>query len=452
MFSPITRDWVISKESLLGFLNALLLFVQTQSSCNLSSIDKSNLKLITKAAGKLGTDLMKLISKEGSDNIIISPLSILTPMQIILYGAEHPDSSYKEIENYLEYDILCRNPETIHDSMSKMLACTRQKTRLHSMISKAPTEMTMTNIFIAEEKIFEDLKPSFKSGAIKHYGMQLESFSQSDEGSISKMCNRINTLVSLQTSGAIEHVIDESEMSQQLGAMIMNVTYLKGSWLHEFESTRTSEFYNGGLDNGKKVPFMSLQNSFLYLNLTLKGSRHLKSQNKSSSKRQPDDEFSHCQVVSLPIDKHGLTMLILLPSKIDGLSKLYDVNIYDIMRRLKYSRQVRMRLPKFNFERKYHITDYMAQLGMGSLLNHPKLGRMFSQPVDLSEITHKAKINVTETGVEAAALTQMKLMKSNWRDVDDGKPIPFIADHSFMFATVHMNHPAPLFMGQVVIL
>ena len=69
-----------------------------------------------------------------------------------------------------------------------------------------------------------------------------------------------------------------------------------------------------------------------------------------------------------------------------------------------------------------------------------------AEPLKISEVVHKAFVEVNEEGAEAAAATAAGMMKGLAIPTD---PKVFLADHPFLFAIRDRTTNAVLFCGRV---
>ncbi|KAK5964613.1 Serpin (Serine protease inhibitor) [Trichostrongylus colubriformis] len=67
------------------------------------------------------------------------------------------------------------------------------------------------------------------------------------------------------------------------------------------------------------------------------------------------------------------------------------------------------------------------------------------RPFEVSQVAHRAIIEVDEDGTTAAAAT---IFKADWKSLTGKVPIVFRADHPFLFILTERKDP--LFIGQFV--
>jgi serpin B len=166
------------------------------------------------------------------------------------------------------------------------------------------------------------------------------------------------------------------------------------------------------------------------------------------------------QAVELDYRDSGLSMLLLLPDKKDGLrdleTKLSPRMFHDCVANMVL-RDLELFLPRFRMT--WGTIDLEAQLRtLGMPLAFTRFQADFSgitgreatheDPLFLSGVLHKALVEVNEEGTEAAAATSVlaDLSASAWKP----PPVPiFRADHSFLFAIRDRRTSAILFLGRV---
>jgi len=218
--------------------------------------------------------------------------------------------------------------------------------------------------------------------------------------------------------------------------VIVNGIYFKGLWEHKFDSENTSKA-QFRVDNSKnvEVDMMYIQKKFPYAEL-----------------RELDAE-----AVALPYKGGRLSMVIILPRAVDGLTKLQS-SIGSILQggkslvaeRLTKTDNVEVSLPKFKIEATIgNLTDVLQKLGLKSMFSSSDadfggIPDGANPGLFVSSVIQKAFIEVNEEGAEAAAATAAVMMLRCLP-----MTIPFVADHPFYFQIVdHSNGDLVLFSGQ----
>ncbi|MCI5133285.1 MAG: serpin family protein [Candidatus Electrothrix sp. EH2] len=211
--------------------------------------------------------------------------------------------------------------------------------------------------------------------------------------------------------------------------MLVNVIYFKGKWARQFDPGRTakSDFFLSE-DSKIRIPMMYQKGTFDYAKI--KGAELLK----------------------LPYVGNKLSMVIILPEKVEGLSEIEnrftEKNLEAWLSRL--SRQtVKVYLPKFK------IT--WGTFDLKQPLQASGMRKAFSADADFSGIEetknlfigpvlHKAFVEVNEKGTKAAAVTETTIRAL----CIIPEPLIFKADHPFLFLIQDNVTNSILFLGRVI--
>ena len=203
----------------------------------------------------------------------------------------------------------------------------------------------------------------------------------------------VNDWCASQTRGMIPQMVDEIDPNTLLTAL--NAVYFESQWSDVFDAggTRPIDFT---LANGTKVK------------LPLMHQKHLFSYGEG-------DGYS---MLAMPYTD-GCSMVVLLPDEDSSLDRLLSSISYDDFNKVwKKSTTCRVDVlfPRFEAEVELPLIPVMQQLGVRSMfdarradysrLAHVKPG----VPVYVSEMMQKAKIEVSETGTKAAAVTEQSFL------------------------------------------
>ena len=105
-----------------------------------------------------------------------------------------------------------------------------------------------------------------------------------------------------------------------------------------------------------------------------------------------------------------------------------------------------MKLPKFKLEFDANLNKTLQSLGIKDAFDDADFSAMSIQSngLHVSEVVHKAFVETSEEGTEAAAATGIRMcLNSSLQPV----PFYFIVDHPFVFMIIYKNQT--LFMGKV---
>ena len=143
---------------------------------------------------------------------------------------------------------------------------------------------------------------------------------------------------------------------------------------------------------------------------------------------------------------------MILPDAADGFKRLEGSLHYDVMTTLctVYSRNVQVTIPKFKLESTFRLAKMLPRLGVSDLFVPGKAD--FSAMIEnsppgihISDIMHKAFVEVNEEGTEAAAATATVLVMCS---STLPSPVEFIADHPVLFLIRENETGTILFLGR----
>jgi len=161
-------------------------------------------------------------------------------------------------------------------------------------------------------------------------------------------------------------------------------------------------------------------------------------------------EIKGAQLLELPYMGKQLSMMIILPEKVEGLpeieNRLTEKNLEAWLSRLS-QQDVRVYLPKFNLT--WGTFDLMRPLQASGIRKAFNAGADFSgidgtKSLFIGPVLHKASVEVNEEGTEAAAATAV----TNCRCMS--RTFTFKADHPFLFLIRDNVTGSILFLGRVV--
>lgn len=246
----------------------------------------------------------------------------------------------------------------------------------------------------------------------------------------SKAAEIINSWVEKNTGGKIEDMLSSSDISPGTVLILSNAIYFKGLWLTQFDSEDTVERDFEVTPTEKvHVPTMVLTGSEQLFNYS---------------------ETDELQILELPYKGDDVSMVIILP-KDNNISEVEQMVNSENLTTWMGSMQpasVDIYLPKFTYKTEYNLKDMLIVMGMDIAFSFDAdfsgmngYGGLF-----IEKVLHKAFIEVTEEGTEAAAATTVHMLETAM----PGEPEVFDADHPFLYLIKHKETGTILFMGKVV--
>lgn len=282
------------------------------------------------------------------------------------------------------------------------------------------TTVSIAN-YIAVNKAYR-LRPQFVSTVIDHYMAGVESLDFSNPAT----AKHINNWCSKHTDDMIPSIIDQTDPAAV--SYLMNAIYFNGTWEKKFDARKTSEKnFRGYTRDIQKVEMMHQRNKFLYAEMPL------------------------YKAVVLPYGNGVYHMTVLLPNEGKSISEMMasiDASTLSTLTSKMDICNVNLQLPKFTTETNIPLNGIVSTLGAPSIFNPAEAD--FSKFADgqfyVSQMLQKAKIEVSEKGTKAAAVTAAVMLTSlgptDYRDVN------FIADHPFVYTISDSQSGTLLFVGQ----
>jgi serpin B len=160
----------------------------------------------------------------------------------------------------------------------------------------------------------------------------------------------------------------------------------------------------------------------------------------------------------MPYQGDAFSMVVILPDAADGLPALEDRLTADMLARTAGAltpNRVAVALPKFevNPSEALPLSPVLEALGMKAAFDRRADFTGIAIPPDpidrlfISEVFHKAFVKTDEKGTEAAAASAVMMQRLSSAIQDE--PIPFRADHPFLFLMRDKASGLVLFMGRV---
>ena len=239
----------------------------------------------------------------------------------------------------------------------------------------------------------------------------------------------INRWVEKKTNDKIKNLIQEGVLDSMTRLVLTNAIYFKGNWARQFEKDKTKDA-PFSLADGEKVDvaMMNQTAEFGYL------------------------ETENFQGLELPYVDDELSMIIMLPKEIDGLDEFEKtLTVENLSKWLKklYKREVVVSVPKFKMTSQFGLASVLKSMGMTDAFSSDAnfSGINGKRDLFISAVIHKAYVDVSEEGTEAAAATAVTMRLTS---VMPSRIPVFRADHPFLFLIRDNDSGSILFIGRVM--
>ena len=367
---------------------------------------------VVAAHNATGWQLYRALREEGK-NLVISPWSIGAAMAMARAGARGETET--EMANVLNLDL---PREQLNDAQPALTSCLNRFEEVEAIQLNTANGLCLT----LEGHMVSD---AYKTLLQEKYDAEL--FQAQDVGPI-------NAWVADKTNGKIEKLLDR--LSPLSVCVLLNAVYFKGLWAEQFdaEQTRDAPFHLTA-EKSVTVPMMNQRADFVVTKL--EGAR----------------------AIRLPYKDESLALVVILPDEIGGLDAIEEKLTPDVLSQTLdelntgTAGKVIISLPRFKVESDAGLIEPFQALGMQLAFSSERanfggvIGREDAQGIVwISQIKHKAMIEVNEEGSEAAAATAVE-MRMTGMPVE---PERFIADRPFLFLLTDRVTGAVLFLGRVV--
>jgi serpin B len=239
----------------------------------------------------------------------------------------------------------------------------------------------------------------------------------------------INSWTAQHTNDRIPELFAPGSMDATTRLVLTSAIYFYGKWRSPFDpsATRPEPFQLGG---GRTVDakFMHQKADFLY------------------------GETPDAQILEMRYQGTPLAFDILLPKANDGLAELERSIQPDVLSAwfsALTSRKVDAAIPKFRAESAFLLRDMLSRMGMADAFDAVAdfSGIDGRRDLYLGVVVHKAFVDVSEQGTEAAAATGVKLRMLAMRPQEQ---TIFRADHPFAFFIRDTTSGVILFEGRLL--
>jgi serpin B len=350
----------------------------------------------------------------GDANLILSPFNIATALSMALAGARGQTAEEIQSVLHLHYD------PTYDSALGALLA------DLMKAGNTGGNELHTANGLWVQRGFA--IQPAFENTLANNYHAPLTplDFIANPEAARS----RINRWTEEQTKQKIQNLLPAGSLGAQTRLVLTSAIYFYGKWQDPFLASRT-QLAPFTLPTGAttQASFMNQTWNFGYT------------------------ETPSAQILEMRYEGTGIAFDVLLPTTLTGLPNLEKSltpgNLTGWLGHLT-TRNVQVSLPKFRAESQFSLRRALSTMGMPTSFTgeadfsgiDPKRG------IAISEVVHKAFVDVSEQGTEAAAATGIAMQTTAMRMSEQA--IVFRADHPFLFLIRDTRTAVVLFIGRLM--
>lgn len=395
-------------------ISLMALFILT--SCS-RKVHKAESKKTDLADGinSFGIEMYTELTDLNKENVFFSPLSVSQALAMTQAGAR--GKTAEEMQKVLRTGDSPEQTANAFASLNK------------SLIQEEGSVKLMLANALWPQKNYKFL-PEYFNLIQDQYKAGIEYIKYGDNAEREKGRKQINNWVSKKTAGHIKDLVPENAIGPSTRLVLTNAIYFLGVWEQSFDPQLSVE-----------LPFMLLsgENAMVYF------------MSRTDDAMYYSDE--DVKVLELPYDQDRLVMDIILPAKKGGLAELeekFNPTNYNKWIGGMKAKPVVTLIPRWRSEASFELGKPLLAMGMRSPFSTDAdfSGMTGSKDIFISRVIHKAFIEVTEKGTEAAAATAVTMKETVAEPNTD--QVFFRADHPFIYVIRDKESGVIIFAGRLV--
>jgi serpin B len=349
-----------------------------------------------------------------SGNLFFSPESISTALAMAYAGARASTAS--EMAKTLHFTL---PPGKLHPAMGALL---RDLNAAHEGY-----QLNVANALWAQQgyTFLDDFLSLLKTDY--DAGLNQVDF----KGATEAARLTINQWVEQKTQDKIKDLLQPGALRPDTRLVLTNAIYFKGDWETQFDKAQTkNEDFHLSEAQTATAPLMHREGRFNYF------------------------DGGTFQILEIPYKSMQLSMIVFLPKEAGGLSALEQSltgsKLQQWLGKLTSVPKVIVTMPKFKMTQQFELGSTLRAMGMPQAFSGSAdfSGMTGHRDFAISEVIHKAYVDVNEEGTEAAAATAVTMRALAMR-APEGPPPVFRADHPFVFMIRDNRSSGILFMGRM---
>jgi len=356
--------------------------------------------------------------KDADGNLFFSPFSISTALTSVYAGAR--EQTAEQMAKTLRIPEIYTNPRSyLEAELYGWLL-----DQLNDPNRSDAYQLSVANALWAQKDF--PFCEQFISINQQYYNARLENVDFIKQAEQARQT--INQWVEEQTQDKIKDLMPPGSIDAMTRLVLTNAIYFKGQWAEQFDKKMTADMpFFVSAEKKIAAPLMMLKERFKYA------------------------ELDTSQIVELPYVDDELSMVVLLPKEKGALSKLEAQLTAENLAAWQgqmHKKEVVVYLPRFKMTSQFSLPKILAQMGMPDAFDIGKAD--FSGMTDagglfISDVLHKAFVEVNEEGTEAAAATGAVISLTSM----PAPPPVFRADRPFVFLIKDNKTNSLLFLGRV---
>jgi len=347
-------------------------------------------------------------------NLILSPFNIATALSMALAGARGQTANEIQSVLHLHFD------PTYDAALGALLA------ELTKAGNTGGNELVAANGLWVQKRF--PILPAFETTLANDYRAPLRLADFIGDSEAARF--QINGWTEEHTKGKIKNLFSAGSLDAQTRLVLASAIYFYGKWQNPFVSSRT-----------QPAPFTLLTGVTTQTNFMNQTSHFGYTETPSA------------QILELRYADTGMAFDVLLPKILVGFPELEkSLTPEDLTGWLGHltNRNVQVSLPKFRAESEFSLGKALSIMGMPTAFADQAdfSGIDSNRDLAISEVVHKAFVDVSEQGTEATATTGIAVRATALRMPE--QVVVFRADHPFVFLIRDTRTQVVLFIGRLM--
>lgn len=392
----------------------------------------SSAELTVRAMNAFAFSLHRMLARDGDENLLCSPASIVWALAMVLAGAS--GQTKRDMVKALGIEYL---DVPLGSALAEIDAGTR----------KGALELHLANAVWRQEGY------AFKEFFLKALADDLRARVRfADFADAAGAARRINAWVEEETQGRIRDLLSPRGIAPLTRAILVNAVYFAGRWENEFDEEMTEDrpFW---VTPDRSIEVPTMQRTGFYRHIT--GSKYeavelrFRTQTYEEVLEETDVGITLRKRVAVPGGGSDFALCVILPEKSGlGAEPEFDVMCAEeIDWRAAQSRHLDLHLPRFTLQSCHGLKRALRAMGFAAAFEQDA---DFSAATDdpeglqIDQVIHQAFVRVDEKGAEAAATTAMMLVGGMAEP-----PKEFKVDRPFVFMIRDVRTGLIYFIGRV---
>lgn len=339
------------------------------------AVGKADIDSLVDGNNAFGLDLYQSLRSEDG-NLILSPFSISLALAMTYSGAKgETEAQMADVLNFPAQS----QTHPAFNALDLML----EETDIILDKDQEPMQLDIANAVFAEQTFA--FLPDFLDTLSVNYGagVRLMDFANNPDPSRKE----INQWVSDETKDKINDLLPENAVTTSTKMVLVNAIYFKADWLSPFDANDTYDGTFTLLDGSEvTVPMMGQRMGIPYY------------------------VGNGYAAAELPYAGESAVMTVLVPDagRFEEVESQLNGAMFKEMLANLAPADVTLRMPKFEYESSFMLSDTLASMGMPLAFDENRAdfsGMTDQQALYIGNVIHKAFVAVDEEGTEAAAAT-----------------------------------------------